>query len=78
MHCKTVDLRSGRSNTGWQIGCARTCLGMLAYHLEWHMRQRLAPMLFDDTDKNAAEALRTPWWHRRIAHPPLSPSRPPA
>jgi hypothetical protein len=32
---------------------------MLAYYLEWHMRQRLAPMLFDDTDKAAAEALRT-------------------
>ena len=31
---------------------------MLAYYLEWHMRQRLAPMLFDDTDKDAAEALR--------------------
>ncbi len=31
---------------------------MLAYYLEWHMRQRLAPMLFDDTDKQAAEALR--------------------
>ena len=32
---------------------------MLAYYVEWHMRQRLAPMLFDDTDKDAAEALRT-------------------
>src|SRR5437764_13760954 len=31
---------------------------MLAYYLEWHMRQRLAPMLFDDTDQAAAEALR--------------------
>jgi len=31
---------------------------MLAYYLEWHMRQRLAPMLFDDTDKEAAEAPR--------------------
>jgi hypothetical protein len=31
---------------------------MLAYYLEWHMRQRLAPMLFDDTDKETAEALR--------------------
>ena len=31
---------------------------MLAYYLEWHMRRRLAPMLFDDTDKQAAEALR--------------------
>ena len=32
---------------------------MLAYYLEWHMRQHLAPMLFDDTDKEAAEALRS-------------------
>jgi hypothetical protein len=31
---------------------------MLAYYLEWHMRQRLAPMLFDDTDKAEAEAQR--------------------
>jgi hypothetical protein len=31
---------------------------MLAYYLEWHMRQRLAPMLFDDTDKTEAEAQR--------------------
>jgi hypothetical protein len=31
---------------------------MLAYYLEWHMRQKLAPMLFDDTDKEAAEAQR--------------------
>ena len=32
---------------------------MLAYYLEWHMRQCLAPMLFDDTDKDGAEALRS-------------------
>jgi hypothetical protein len=32
---------------------------MLAYYLEWHMRQLLAPMLYDDTDKEAAEALRS-------------------
>ena len=38
---------------------AHVFLCMLAYYLEWHMRQRLAPMLFDDTDKDAAEALRT-------------------
>ncbi len=38
---------------------AHVLLCMLAYYLEWHMRQRLAPMLFDDTDKAAAEALRT-------------------
>jgi hypothetical protein len=37
---------------------AHVFLCMLAYYLEWHMRQRLAPMLFDDTDKEAAEASR--------------------
>ena len=31
---------------------------MLAYFVEWHMRQRLAAMLFDDHDKEAAEARR--------------------
>jgi hypothetical protein len=38
---------------------AHVFLCMLAYYLEWHMRQRLAPMLFDDADKEAAEALRS-------------------
>jgi transposase len=38
---------------------AHVLLCMLAYYLEWHMRQCLAPMLFDDTDKDAAEALRS-------------------
>jgi hypothetical protein len=38
---------------------AHVFLCMLAYYVEWHMRQQLAPMLFDDTDQNAAEALRT-------------------
>jgi transposase len=37
---------------------AHVLLCMLAYYLEWHMRQCLAPMLFDDTDKEEAEALR--------------------
>lgn len=32
---------------------------MLAYYLEWHMRQKLAPLLFDDTDKEATEVLRS-------------------
>ena len=31
---------------------------MLAYYLEWHMRQALKPILFDDHDRAAAEALR--------------------
>ena len=37
---------------------AHVFLCMLGYYLEWHMRQRLAPMLYDDTDKQAADALR--------------------
>ena len=31
---------------------------LLAYHLEWHMRQALAPLLFDDHDRAAAQARR--------------------
>ena len=30
---------------------AHVFLCMLAYYVEWHMRQKLAPMLFDDEDK---------------------------
>ena len=37
---------------------AHVFLCMLAYYLEWHMRRKLAPLLFDDTDKDAAEAAR--------------------
>jgi hypothetical protein len=31
---------------------------MLAYYVEWHMRKALAPLLFDDEDKQGAEAQR--------------------
>ena len=56
---KTVDLHV-RPVYHWLEGRVRAhvFLCMLAYYLEWHMRQRLAPMLFDDTDKEAAEAQR--------------------
>jgi len=37
---------------------AHVLLCMLAYYLEWHMRQALAPILFDDHDRPAGEALR--------------------
>src|ERR1039458_3946421 len=37
---------------------AHVVLCMLAYYLEWHLRRALAPLLFDDTDKDAAEAAR--------------------
>ena len=33
-------------------------LCMLAYYVEWHMRRDLAPILFDDHDRDAARALR--------------------
>jgi hypothetical protein len=38
---------------------AHVLLCMLAYYLEWHMRQCLAPMLFDDIYKEEAEARRS-------------------
>jgi Transposase DDE domain len=37
---------------------AHVLLCMLAYYVEWHMRQALAPLLFDDDDKPTAEAQR--------------------
>ena len=38
---------------------AHVLLCMLAYYVEWHMRRRLAPLLFDDEDPTGAEAQRT-------------------
>jgi transposase len=37
---------------------AHVFLCMIAYYLEWHMRQALGPILFDDHDRAAAEAER--------------------
>jgi Transposase DDE domain len=56
---KTVDLHV-RPVYHWLEGRVRAhvFLCMLAYYLEWHMRQRLAPMLFDDTDPEEADARR--------------------
>ena len=38
---------------------AHVFLCFLAYYVEWHMRQALAPILFDDEDPAAGEAQRT-------------------
>ena len=38
---------------------AHVLLCMLAYYVEFHMRSRLAPLLFDDHDRAAAAAERT-------------------
>lgn len=37
---------------------AHVFLCMLAYYVEWHMRQRLVSILFDDDDRAGREALR--------------------
>jgi transposase len=56
---KTVDLeiRPIRHWTADRVR-AHVFLGMLAYHVEWHLRQILAPLLFHDTDLEAARAER--------------------
>ena len=57
---KTVDLQV-RPIYHWlsERVRAHVFLCMLAYYLEWHMRQRLAPMLYEDDDRDAAEAARS-------------------
>ncbi len=56
---KTVDLKV-RPIYHWLDGRIKShvFLCMLAYYVEWHMRRSLAPMLFDDHDKESAEAGR--------------------
>ncbi|MGH8252272.1 MAG: IS1634 family transposase [Steroidobacteraceae bacterium] len=56
---KTVDLQV-RPIYHWLADRVRAhvFVCMLAYHVEWHMRARLAPMLYDDADPEAAKALR--------------------
>ena len=57
---KTVDLKI-RPIFHWLEGRVRAhvFLCMLAYYVEWHMRQKLQPLLFDDEDKASAAALRS-------------------
>ena len=57
---KTVDLkvRPIFHRTAERVR-AHVLLCMLAYYVEWHMRARLGPLLFDDHDPGAAEAART-------------------
>jgi len=57
--CKSVDLEV-RPVYHWNEDRVRAhvFLCLLAYHLEWHMRQALAPLLFDDHDRAAVHAQR--------------------
>jgi hypothetical protein len=57
---KTVDLEI-RPIRHWNADRVRAhvFLCMLAYHVEWHLRQALAPLLFHDTDLDVARAERS-------------------
>jgi len=57
---KTVDLEL-RPVFHWTAPRVRAhvLLCMLAYYLQWHMRQSLAPMLFDEPDPAVRDAQRT-------------------
>ena len=56
---KTVDLKV-RPIYHWLEDRVRAhvFLCMLAYYVEWHMRQKLKPILFEDEQRAAAESLR--------------------
>jgi DDE family transposase len=53
-----LDIRPIRHRTASRVR-AHVFLRMLSYYVNWHMNQRLAPMLFKDDDRTAAEAART-------------------
>lgn len=57
---KTVDLQV-RPIFHWNADRVRAhvLLCMLAYYVEWHMRQQLKPMLFDDEDLEQVRQART-------------------
>jgi hypothetical protein len=53
-----LDIRPIRHRTEERVR-AHVFLRMLSYYITWHMQARLAPMLFTDHDKPAAQAART-------------------
>lgn len=57
---KTIDLEI-RPIRHWTAPPVRAhvFLCMLAYHVEWHLRDALAPLLFHDTERQAARAERS-------------------
>ena len=63
---KTVDLkvRPIYHRTAERVR-AHVLLCMLAYYVEWHMRRKLAPVLFDDHDREAGERQRESMCIRR-------------
>jgi NAD(P)-dependent dehydrogenase (short-subunit alcohol dehydrogenase family) len=75
---KTVDLHV-RPIYHWLTDRVRAhvFLCMLAYYVEWNMRGRLAPMLYEDDDRDAAEPCAKARSPRRSARPQPSPRAPP-
>src|SRR5260370_33355629 len=70
---KTVDIeirpihhRRGRRVRAHVLFC------MLAYYLEWHMRQALKPILVDDHDKPAANPARVSLAAKAVASAPAN------
>jgi hypothetical protein len=53
-----LDIRPIRHRTEDRVR-AHVFLRMLSYYISWHMQARLAPVLFTDDDKPAAQATRT-------------------
>ncbi len=59
-----LDIRPIRHRTETRVR-AHVFLRMISYYITWHMHARLAPMLFTDDDKPAAQATR---------HSPVAPA----
>ena len=53
-----LDIRPIRHRTE-ELVRAHVFLRMISYYITWHMQARLAPLLFTDDDKPAAQAART-------------------
>jgi len=58
MKAVDLDIRPIRHWTARRVR-AHVFLCMLTYHVEWHLRQALAPLLFHDTDLETARAERS-------------------
>ena len=62
---------SAPSTIGWPAGCGRTSFSACSPITSiWHMRRKLAPMLFEDHDRPAAAASRA----SPVAHAQVSPA----
>src|SRR4030095_505122 len=79
---KTVDLEIRPVHHRWAGRVrAHVFLCLLAYHVQWHMRQALAALLFDDHDRQSAAAARpSPVVAPKVPPPPTATgtSPPPA